>query len=89
MKNQSDHFSYFLKASRPCIRLEQTDGCCTPRVGRIGKFMMHSKKQCAEFYRQLSNRNDVSMILMAHGDVYVGDTTKPFQDIADDLCPQT
>jgi hypothetical protein len=49
---------------------------------------MHSKKQCADFYRKMSERNDVSMILMAHGDVSVGDTTKSFQDIAKDLFPE-
>eukprot|EP00980_Cylindrotheca_fusiformis_P019249 scaffold6572_cov106-Cylindrotheca_fusiformis.AAC.1 len=72
-----------------CTGIEQANGCCTPRMGRISKFLVHSKEECARFYRQMSERKDVSMILMAHGDVYVGDTTKPFQDIANDIFPET
>lgn len=68
-----------------CRGIEQPDGSTTPKVGRIGKFMMHSKGQCAEFYREMSKRDDVSMILMAHGDVFIGDTKKAFADIASDL----
>ena len=65
--------------------IEQECGPTIPRVGRIGKFFMHSKVTCAEFYREMAKRDDVSMILMAHGDVYLEDTQKAFREIANDL----
>jgi hypothetical protein len=33
----------------------------------------------------MATRDDISMILMAHGDVYNGDTKKAFEAIANDL----
>ncbi|KAL3933522.1 MAG: hypothetical protein SGBAC_010360 [Bacillariaceae sp.] len=65
--------------------IEQSDGCCTPKMGRISKYMAVDKKLVQEFYSGLAKRDDISMILMAHGDVFIGDTKKAFQDIADDL----
>ncbi|CAJ1956113.1 unnamed protein product [Cylindrotheca closterium] len=65
--------------------IEQMDGCCTPVMGRISKYMAFDKKLVKEFYSGLAKRENISMILMAHGDVFVGDTQKPFQDIADNL----
>ena len=50
----------------------QSDGCSTtPRVGRVSKWFMHSRSECAAFYRRMSERDDISMILMAHGNVFI------------------
>lgn len=63
----------------------QPNGCCTPIMGRISKFMAFDKKLVKEFYQGLAQRDDLKMILMAHGDVFVGDTKKAFRDIANDF----
>mmetsp|Transcript_67816 Transcript_67816/g.126686 ORF Transcript_67816/g.126686 Transcript_67816/m.126686 type:complete len:305 (+) Transcript_67816:63-977(+) len=66
--------------------LASPDGC--PIVGRITKWLVHSKAQMADFYRAQAKRDDVSMILMAHGDIFKGDTKAAFSAIADDLQPK-
>jgi hypothetical protein len=67
--------------------VNQKDGSSTtPRVGRISKWFMHSKTDCANFYRTMAKREDVSMILMAHGNVQVGGTKQAFEAIAEDVC---
>mmetsp|Transcript_17657 Transcript_17657/g.30435 ORF Transcript_17657/g.30435 Transcript_17657/m.30435 type:complete len:301 (-) Transcript_17657:195-1097(-) len=70
-----------------CTRgLEHPDGHRTPRVGRISKLFMNSRANCAEFYRGMGQRDDVSMILLAHGDNLVGAGVKQaFLDVAADL----
>lgn len=65
--------------------IEQPDGCCTPIMGRISQYLAFDTKLVKEFYRGLAKRNDMSMILMAHGDIFLGDTQKAFQDIADNI----
>uniref|UniRef100_A0A7S2N0J5 Uncharacterized protein n=1 Tax=Helicotheca tamesis TaxID=374047 RepID=A0A7S2N0J5_9STRA len=63
----------------------QPDGSCTPRVGRISKWFMHSTTNCSKFYREMAKREDVCMILMAHGDIATENIQTAFNSIADDL----
>lgn len=65
----------------------QSDGSMIPRVGRISKLFMHNRAECAEFYRNMANREDIGMILMAHGDIFLGQTKEAFNAIAHDIDP--